>query len=73
MQIEAAKELLNRGYGKSVALSADLTDRLDALDDATLGAALDALDAAIAAAGTSGGEGRETGAGKPPSDVSTLQ
>lgn len=61
-QIAAAKELLDRGYGKAIAMSADVTNRLDDLDDDTLSAGIDALRAAIAATGAADG-----GAGKPTS------
>lgn len=61
-RIMAAKELLDRGYGKAIAMSADVTNRLDDLDDDTLAAGIDALRAAIAAAGTA-----DSGASKPTS------
>lgn len=61
-QIAAAKELLDRGYGKAIAMSADVTNRLDDLDDDTLSAGIDALRAAIAATGAA-----DSGAGKPTS------
>lgn len=61
-RIAAAKELLDRGYGKAVSMSADVTNRLDDLDDETLSAGIDALRAAIAVASASDG-----GAGKPTS------
>lgn len=61
-QIIAAKELLDRGYGKAIAMSADVTNRLDDLDDDTLSAGIDALRAAIAATGAT-----DSGAGKPTS------
>lgn len=60
-RIMAAKELLDRGYGKAIAMSADVTNRLDDLDDDTLTAGIDALRAAIAATGaTDGGTGKQT-------------
>ena len=60
-QIMAAKELLDRGYGKAIAMSADVTNRLDDLDDDTLSAGIDALRAAIAAAGaTDSGTDKQT-------------
>lgn len=58
-RIAAAKELLDRGFGKAITMSADVTNRLDDLDDDTLDAGIDALRAAIAAAGAvDGGEGK---------------
>lgn len=61
-RIAAAKELLDRGYGKAIAMSADVTNRLDDLDDDTLSAGIDALRAAIAATGAT-----DSGTGKPTS------
>ena len=60
-RIAAAHELLDRGYGKAIAMSADVTNQLDALDDDTLAAGIDALKAEIAASGaTDGGTGKPT-------------
>lgn len=63
VQVAAAKELLDRGWGKSVQMSADLTKKLDAFDDSQLEAALGVLDA-IAGSGSGvahqGGPGGET-------------
>lgn len=53
VRVAAAKEILDRGYGKSVAMTADLTKKLDAFDDEQLEAALGILDA-IADRGGSG-------------------
>lgn len=61
-RIAAAHELLDRGYGKAIAMSADVTNQLDTLDDDTLAAGIDALRAAIAASGAAAG-----GTGKPTS------
>ncbi|MBB3997210.1 hypothetical protein GGR04_001031 [Aureimonas pseudogalii] len=47
VRIAAAKELLDRGYGKPVTMTADVTDKLDDIDDNTLDAAISALRAAI--------------------------
>ena len=60
-QIIAAKELLDRGYGKAIAMTADVTGLLDDFDDDTLTAGIDALRAAIAATGTpDSGESTQT-------------
>lgn len=46
VRITAAKELLDRGFGKAVTMTADVTDRLGEMDDDALDAALDAVRAA---------------------------
>lgn len=60
-RIVAAREILDRGYGKPVTMTADVTNRLSDLDDDTLNSAIDALRSAI---GTSdevaGGAGSQT-------------
>ena len=43
VKIAAAKEILDRGYGKAPVFTADLTKRLDDLDDDALDAAIDAI------------------------------
>jgi hypothetical protein len=58
VQIAAARELLDRGWGKPVAMTADVTGKLDDFDDASLGAAIDILRATLRAAGEDG-EGAE--------------
>lgn len=59
IRIAAAKEILDRGFGKSVAMTADVTDRLGEMDDDALDAILDAArEAAIA--------GRAAGSGEVP-------
>lgn len=61
VQIAAAKELLDRGYGKPIAMTADVTRKLDELDDDTLGAAIDALRAEVGVADDAGsGTGAQT-------------
>lgn len=45
--VAAAKELLDRGWGKSVAMSANVTDKLSEFDDDSLDAAIDAIRSAI--------------------------
>lgn len=49
VRIAAAKELIDRGYGKPVTMTADVSKRLDDLDDDTLDSAIDALRAAVGA------------------------
>lgn len=43
VRIAAAREILDRGFGKPVTMSADVTDRLDDLDDDAIDAALSAV------------------------------
>lgn len=50
VRLAAAKEVLDRGYGKPVSMTADVSKRLDDLDDDTLDSAIDALRAAIGSA-----------------------
>jgi hypothetical protein len=50
VRLAAAKEVLDRGYGKAVSMTADVSARLDDLDDDTLNSAIDALRAAIGSA-----------------------
>lgn len=60
-RITAARELLDRGYGKPVTMTADVTNKLGDLDDDTLDSAIDALRSAIGAAdAVAGGEGSKT-------------
>ena len=49
VRIAAARELLDRGYGKPLTMTAEVTNRLDEFDDDALAAAIDMLDAAIKA------------------------
>lgn len=61
VRITAAKELLDRGFGKPLTMTADVTRRLDEMDDDELDAALDAVRTAIRlGANAGGGEGSET-------------
>lgn len=61
VRIAAAKEILDRAYGKPITMTADVSNRLDDLNDDTLDAAIDALRAAISATGeAAGGERPET-------------
>lgn len=61
VRVTAARELLDRGWGKSVAVTADATEKLGDLDDATLDAAIDAVRASLAAPDEDGsGKGKQT-------------
>lgn len=61
VQIAAAKEILDRGYGKAPVFTADLTKRLDDLDDDALDAAIDAIRDALRNGSPSGdGAGPQT-------------
>jgi hypothetical protein len=53
-RIAAAKEILDRGYGKAVVMTADVTKALDEFDDDTLDAAISAVRSAIESAGSDG-------------------
>jgi hypothetical protein len=55
VRLAAAKEVLDRGYGKAVAMTADVSARLEDLDDDTLNSAIDALRAAVGAVDEAGG------------------
>ena len=48
VRVAASKEILDRGYGKSIAMTADLSNKLDAFDDDAIEFAIDALRSAIA-------------------------
>jgi len=61
VKIAAAKEILDRGYGKAPVFTADLTGKLDDLDDDALDAALTAIrDAIRAGSEDGGGKGKAT-------------
>jgi hypothetical protein len=61
VRIAASKEILDRGYGKALTMTADMTNKLDDLNDDTLDAAIDVLRTALGAAETDGeGTGAET-------------
>lgn len=49
VRVAAAKEIIDRGYGKAVTMTADVSNRLDDFNDETLDSAIDALRAAIGA------------------------
>ena len=61
VRVAAAKEILDRGWGKSVAMSADVTKRLDAFDDEQLESALGILDALADRGGAEGDSLRADG------------
>lgn len=48
-RIAAARELLDRGYGKPLTMTAEVSNRLGELDDETLTAAIDMLRATVKA------------------------
>ena len=50
VRIAAAREILDRGYGKPVTMTADVTNRLEELDDDFLEAAIAQLRASTGAA-----------------------
>lgn len=61
VKITAAKEILDRGFGKALTVTADVTDRLGEMDDDALDAALDAVRAARGLGGAAaGGKGPQT-------------
>lgn len=57
VKIAAAREILDRGYGKALTMTADVTSRLDEMDDDALDAALSVVRAAIRAGGEAGERG----------------
>lgn len=60
VRITAAKELLDRGYGKAVAMTADVTSKLDEMDDDFLDDAIAVLGAEINAAAEAARREKET-------------
>lgn len=61
VRVTAAKELLDRGWGKPLTMTADVTKKLDEFTDDDLDAGIAFLRAAISAASADGdGEGAET-------------
>ena len=61
VRVAAAKEILDRGYGKAVQMTADMSKRLSEFDDAQLDAAISVLEQVVSAGGAGGAEVRETG------------
>lgn len=63
VRITAAKELLDRGWGKAVAMTADVSPKnLDAIDDEQLDAAISVLESIL---GPSGAQGVDDDADHP--------
>lgn len=61
VRVAAAKEVLDRGWGKPLTMTADVSNRLDAFNDDELDTAISALRAAIGASGEDGdGAGTST-------------
>ena len=59
--IEASKHILDRAIGKPIAMTADVSDRVDEFTDAELDTAIDELRTRLAAAGKiAAGEGEPT-------------
>lgn len=58
VRITAAKEIIDRGYGKSITMTADVSNRIEDFDD-------ESLDAAIAFLRTNLGTSGEDGDGAP--------
>lgn len=54
VKLAAAKEVFDRGWGKPVQMTADITKRLDEFSDDDLDAGISALRAALSAAGEDG-------------------
>ncbi|MDL2203531.1 DUF5681 domain-containing protein [Brucella intermedia] len=54
VRIAAAKEILDRGYGKPLTMTADVSNKLEEFDDESLDAAIDTLRAAVSAAEETG-------------------
>jgi hypothetical protein len=68
VRLDAAKQILDRGIGKPIAMTAEVTDRFDDWTDEQLDAAIDMLEREIAAATEA--ETREVeGATEPGTDV----
>ena len=49
VRIAAARELLDRGYGRPLTMTAEVTNRLDELDDDTLDAGIEAIKSVLKA------------------------
>lgn len=61
VRIAAAKELLDRGYGKPLTMTADVTKRLDDWTDDDIDAAISAIKASLPSVGDAdGGEAEAT-------------
>src|SRR6478735_14540 len=61
IRIAAAREIIDRGYGKPLTVTADVTNRIEDFDDESLDAALSVLRAVIDSSGKDGeGEAAKT-------------
>lgn len=61
VRVTAAEKLLDRGYGKPLAMTADVTNRLDDWTDDDIDAAISAIRATLPSAGDArSGAGEET-------------
>ena len=61
IRIAAAKEILDRGYGKALTMTADISNKIEEFDDESLDAAISALRSAISSDGeTDSGEVAQT-------------
>lgn len=60
IRVAAAKELLDRGYGKPIAMTADVTKRLDDWTDDDIDAAISAIRATLPSSGDAGTGEAET-------------
>jgi len=57
VQITAAREILDRGYGKALTMTADISNKIEEFDDESLDAAISVLRSAISTDGqVDGGE-----------------
>jgi hypothetical protein len=63
IRLACAKEVI--GHGKALAMTSDLSQRLDGLDDETLDAAIDAIRQALGAAGDAAGGAAAEAAPQP--------
>lgn len=60
VRVAAAEKLLDRGYGKPIAMTADVTKRLDDWTDDDIDAAISAIRATLPSAGDAGTGEAET-------------
>lgn len=61
VRIAAAKEIIDRGYGKPLTMTADVTNKIEDFDDESLDAAISVLKSAIGSADEAGdGEAAKT-------------
>ena len=61
VKIIAAKEIIDRGFGKPLTMTADVTNKIEDLDDQSLDAAIDVIRAMVSTADQDGaGEAAKT-------------